>query len=179
MNGRDHGFTLLEVLVALAILSVAVVASIQGFAQGLRLLKLSGDHQRAMLLADQKAREIVTPIEGRDEGQDEQSGTTFTWETVTTPVEAPDLIPTTGTGTPLWRVYQIVVHVRWAERRHVEVATLRTAAIPSQEVVVPAGTQPSPVGAPGAGTPGATVGTPGAPGAGSTGSRPVTTVPRR
>src|SRR3989442_9387407 len=48
------GFTLLEVLVALAILSIAVVASIQGFAQGLRLLKLAGDHQQATLIADQK-----------------------------------------------------------------------------------------------------------------------------
>src|SRR6267143_1143660 len=41
------GFTLLEVLVAFAILSVAVVALIQGFAQGLRLLKVAGDHQQA------------------------------------------------------------------------------------------------------------------------------------
>ena len=165
---KDAGFTLLEVLVALAILSVAVVASIQGFAQGLRLLKLSGDHQHAMLLADQKAREIVVPTEGRDEGQDERGGTTFAWETITTPVEAPDLIPTTGTAAPLWRVYQIAVHVRWAARRHVEIATLRTAAIPSQEVVVPTGTAPP--------TAGAAV----APGpVGSPGARPPTSVPRR
>ena len=51
MKRADAGFTLLEVIVALAILSLAVVAAIQGFAQGLRLLKLAGDHQRAMLLA--------------------------------------------------------------------------------------------------------------------------------
>ena len=142
MTRRADGFTLLEVLVALAILSVAVVASIQGFAQGLRLLKLAGDHQHAMLLADQKAREIVVPTEGRDEGQDERAGTTFIWETITTPVEAPDLIPTTGTAPSQWRVYQILVHVRWAERRQIEIATLRTAAIPSQDIIVPAGTTP-------------------------------------
>ena len=58
---RTAGFTLLEVLVAFAILSVAVVALIQGFAQGLRLLKVAGDHQQAVLLADQKAREVVVP----------------------------------------------------------------------------------------------------------------------
>ena len=161
MTARDRGFTLLEVLVALAILSVAVVASIQGFAQGLRLLKLAGDHQHAILLADQKAREIVVPAEGREEGQDERGGTTFAWETITTPVEAPDLIPT-GTGTPQWRVYQIAVHVRWAERRQVEVATLRTAPIVSQEIVVPTGSTPA--------TPG-TVGSPG--------STPATSAPRR
>ena len=159
MTRRADGFTLLEVLVALAILSVAVVASIQGFAQGLRLLKLAGDHQHAMLLADQKAREIVVPTEGRDEGQEERAGTTFAWETITTPVEAPDLIPTTGTAPAQWRVYQILVHVRWAERRQIEIATLRTAAIPSQEIIVPAGrtppisgTAPAPAGAPPRGT---------------------------
>ena len=36
----DAGFTLLEVLVAMVILSVAVVALIQLASQGLRLLKL-------------------------------------------------------------------------------------------------------------------------------------------
>ena len=67
MKRRDAGFTLLEVVVALAILSLAVVAAIQGFAQGLRLLKLAGDHQRAMLLADEKAREVLEPDEGREQ----------------------------------------------------------------------------------------------------------------
>src|SRR3989440_712035 len=65
---RERGFTLLEVLVALVILSVAVVAVIQGFAQGLRLLKLSGDHQRAMQLADQKVREVLVPEAQREHG---------------------------------------------------------------------------------------------------------------
>src|SRR6266571_2761381 len=69
MKRADAGFTLLEVIVALAILSLAVVAAIQGFAQGLRLLKLAGDHQRAMLLADEKAREVVDPEEGREPGR--------------------------------------------------------------------------------------------------------------
>ena len=67
---RDAGFTLLEVIVALAILGTAVVASIQGFAAGLRLLKLAGDHQHAILLADQKMREVTKLEEGREDGTD-------------------------------------------------------------------------------------------------------------
>jgi general secretion pathway protein I len=123
---RQAGFTLLEVLVALAILSLAVVASIQGFAQGLRLLKLSGDHQQAMLLADQKTREIVTPSEGREEGTEGL----FRWERTTKVLEAPDLVPI---GTlPRWRVYEIDVRVNWDTRRQVEVRTLRTTPIPSE-----------------------------------------------
>lgn len=123
---RQAGFTLLEVLVALAILSIAVVASIQGFAQGLRLLKLSGDHQQAMLLADQKTREIVTPSEGREEGTEGL----FRWERTTKILEAPDLAPN-GT-VPRWRVYEIDVRVNWDTRRQVEVRTLRTTPITTE-----------------------------------------------
>lgn len=119
---RDAGFTLLEVLVAFAILSLAVVASIQGFAQGLRLLRLSGDHQQAMLLADQKTREIVTPLEERQEGTEGA----FKWERTITRVPAPDLARTRTTEQ--WRVYRIAVKVAWAEKRHVELTTLRTSA---------------------------------------------------
>jgi type II secretion system protein I len=123
---RQAGFTLLEVLVALAILSLAVVASIQGFAQGLRLLKLSGDHQQAMLLADQKAREIVVPREGHEEGTEGP----FLWERTTKVLEAPDLAPN---GTlPLWRVYEIDVRVNWDTRRQVEVRTLRTTPMSAE-----------------------------------------------
>jgi len=129
---RQAGFTLLEVLVALAILSLAVVASIQGFAQGLRLLKLSGDHQQAMLLADQKTREIVTPSEGREEGTEGP----FQWERTTKVLEAPDLAPN---GTlPRWRVYEIDVRVNWDTQRQVEVRTLRTTPIPTELPAAPA-----------------------------------------
>jgi general secretion pathway protein I len=114
------GFTLLEVLVALAILSLAIVAAIQGFAQGLRLLKLSGDHQRAVLVADEKAREVVVPEEGHDEGTEGP----FAWERRVQLVEAPDLAPLGQVAA--FRVYEIAVTVRWDERRHVEIATLRT-----------------------------------------------------
>jgi general secretion pathway protein I len=116
------GFTLLEVLVAFAILSVAVVAIIQGFAQGLRLLKVAGDHQRAVLLADQKAREVVNPVEAHDKGQEGA----FDWERTVSIVTTPDLERTPATRK--WHVYQIDVKVRWGDTRGVQVVTLRTAA---------------------------------------------------
>ena len=126
---RARGFTLLEVLVALAILSLAVVAVIQGVAQSLRLLKLSGDYQRAMLLADQKVREVLAPEAQREHGEE----TNFRWERVIRPVEAAELTP--PSGPPRWRVFEITVRVIWDERRQIELATLRT---------VPAVTMPGP-----------------------------------
>jgi type II secretion system protein I len=145
------GFTLIEVLVALVILSLAVVACIQGFAQSLRLLKLSGDHQQAMLLADQKVREVVDPREGQEESVEGP----FRWERITRTVETPDLVP--QTGPPLWRMFEIDVSVSWEPRHQVQISTLRM--VPMEAVTLPpsAGATPS-RGTPAQGTPGAGAG---------------------
>lgn len=116
---KAAGFTLLEVLVALAILGLVVVGAIQGFAQGLRLLKLAGDHQTAMQLADQKMRETLTPREGQESGQEGA----FAWERTVRALEAPDLARQAGAP---WHAYEVAVRVRWDERRQVELTTLRT-----------------------------------------------------
>jgi type II secretion system protein I len=131
---KARGFTLLEVLIALAILGVAVVASIQGFAQGLRLLKLAGDHQDAMMVADQKMREVVVPTEGDEEGTE----TRFRWKR--TIARVPTAL--SDTAQPMTSaVYQIDVHVQWDERREIHLATLRTI---SNVATVQTGTETQP-----------------------------------
>jgi general secretion pathway protein I len=125
---REAGFTLIEVLVAFAILSLTIVVAVQGFAQGLRLLKLSGDHQQAALLADQKTREIVLPKEGRESGTEG----TFVWERVIKEIPAPELTP--SGQVPKWHVYEINVQVAWGEgKRGVGVTTLRTVSEADQK----------------------------------------------
>ena len=121
--GRRRGFTLLEVLVALAILSLAVVSMIQLFSQGLRLLKVSGDYQQAVLLADQKAREVETVREGFETGREGD----FEWERRATVTAVPEELTVSGTN-PI-RLFRVTVQVRWGGRS-VEVATLRTAREP-------------------------------------------------
>lgn len=115
----SRGFTLLEVLVALAILGLAVVTVIQLFSQGLRLLKLSGDHQRAVLLADQKTREVEPGAEGIDSGHEGE----FAWERRVEQYPLPGELTPLG-ASPL-RVLRVSVQVRWSENRSVEVVTLR------------------------------------------------------
>ena len=142
------GFTLIEVLVALAILSLAVVACIQGFAQGLRLLKLAGDHQHAMLLADEKMREVVDPKEGRESGTEGR----LWWERTTQLLETPDLTP--AGGAERGRVYEIGVRVAWEEKRQVEIRTLRMVVPQTQTTQItnlPGATAPP--GRPGSPTP--------------------------
>jgi len=125
--GRANaGFTLLEVLVAFAILSLAVVAAIQGFAGGLRLLRLAGEHQQAILLADQKIREVVQPAEERKEDVEGA----YKWERTITIVPTPELSRTPAAE--MWHVYLITVKVSWGDKRSLELATLRSSARPPE-----------------------------------------------
>ena len=132
------GFTLIEVLVALAILSLAVVASIQGFAEGLRLLKLAGDHQHAMLLADQKMREVVDPKEGREQGTEGL----LSWERTTRLLETPDLKP--ADGSDRGHVYEIDVRVAWEAKRQIEIRTLRMVPPENAQTGTTIGGAPTP-----------------------------------
>ena len=117
----DAGFTLLEVLIAVVILSVAVVTLVQLASQGLRLLRLSSDYQEAVLLADRVVRAGDASIEGVETGQ--EGG--FTWERRTTLVAVPDDLAPVGSASP--RLLALSVAVRWGTGRTVEVATMRLA----------------------------------------------------
>ena len=119
MRGQ-RGFTLLEVLVALAILGLGAVALIQLSAQGLRLLKQSDAHQAAVLLADRLARETSPLAEGVETG----SAGDFAWERRVAPVGTPDALHPVGGPAP--RLLALTVTVRWS-RASVTLATLRAA----------------------------------------------------
>lgn len=117
----DAGFTLLEVLIAVVILSVAVVTLVQLASQGLRLLKLSSDYQEAVLLADRVARAGEVSIEGVETGHEGR----FDWERRATLVAVPDDLAPLGSASP--RLLALSVAVRWGTGRTLEVATMRLA----------------------------------------------------
>ena len=130
MKLNQRGFTLLEVLVAMVILSLAVVTMIQLSSQGLRLVKLSGDHQEATRLADRIAR--ATEI--KDEGVDGGKEGPFTWERRIALVPLPkELAAETGPpSTPTIALYRLSIAVRWGSGRSVELSTLRALAVPAK-----------------------------------------------
>lgn len=55
-----EGYTLIEIVVSLAILSVSIVTILQLFSGGLRSIKISDDYLRATLLAQNKINELKT-----------------------------------------------------------------------------------------------------------------------
>ncbi len=121
----SRGFTLLEVLVALTILAVAVVAFMQLSSQGLRLLHVSDDYQQAVGLADRVVRAIDVIGESSEAGQEGR----FQWESRVSLVPTPEEL-TPGSG-PNLRLYALSVAVRWGRNRTLELASLRAVAEPS------------------------------------------------
>jgi general secretion pathway protein I len=120
MKGQ-RGFTLLEVLVALAILGLGAVALIQLSAQGLRLVKHSDDHQAAVLLADRLAKEMPALAVSIERGQEGP----LAWERRIDRVGTPDALgPPSGPGP---RLLALTVTVRGSGGSVLTLATLRTA----------------------------------------------------
>jgi general secretion pathway protein I len=116
----SRGFTLLEVLVAVAILSLGAVALIQLSAQGLRLLKQSDSHQAAVLLADRLAREATPLAEGVETG----TAGELAWERRVTAVVTPDALH--AVEGRVARLFELTVTVRWSRGASLTLATLRT-----------------------------------------------------
>jgi hypothetical protein len=109
--------------VALFVLSVAVVAVLQLFGGGLRLVRASGDHLDATLLASGKLAELSgAPLE---EGTTEGTEGDYRWSLRV--AEDPSLLPEEpDPATPdAVRLARVTVDVRWGRNRHVELTTIR------------------------------------------------------
>jgi hypothetical protein len=101
------------------ILSLGGVALVQLSAQGLRLVKHSGDHQGALLLAERLTRDAPALTEGVETGQDGP----LAWERRVAPVSTPAALrPPAG---PAARLMALTVTVRWSPTAALTVATLR------------------------------------------------------
>ena len=127
MKANDGGFTLLEVLVAMVILSLAVVTMIQMSSQGLRLVKVAGDHQDATRLADRIARATEIKGESVDGGKEGP----YTWERRIALVPTPKELAAQP-GEPAIALYRLSIAVRWGSGRSLELATLRAIAVPAK-----------------------------------------------
>jgi general secretion pathway protein I len=165
---RQSGFTLIEVLVALVVLSVAVVAVLQLFGGGLRLARASGDHLEATLLASTMLSELAW--ETLEEGTTEGTEGGFRWSRQVTvdpallPEEPDPARPDTV------RLARVSVDVRWGKNRHMELVTIRPLT-PRESGPLPSG-GPGTTPFPGVGSgttpfPGVGSGTTPFPGAGS------------
>jgi general secretion pathway protein I len=133
---RKQGFTLIEVVVALAILGIGLTVIIELFSGGLRLARVSKEYSIAMNHARAKLEEIlIQPAleEGTEEGEFDD---TFRWQVG---IEKVDILPVEKDRdfkAPV-EFFQITINVNWksgSRTRSTTVKTFKTLKIEEEEI---------------------------------------------
>lgn len=120
----ERGFTLIEVIVAFAIVALALSALFQIFSTGLRGSVVTENYNMAVLLADSKLAGIgiEEPLEAGDQSGTFDNG--FRWETNVRPYDDGGSTFTPGAI----QAFEVTVTVKWGgvvRERTVSLATLR------------------------------------------------------
>lgn len=119
----NKGFTLMEVIVAIAILSISFVMVMQLFSGGLRASRASCDYTRAVVHAQDKMDEILSdPV--MDSGEFEDG---FQWSSVIQPFLEPEDSD--------FMIFKIILHVSWqdnARGKSLKLVSLKT--LPKDQV---------------------------------------------
>jgi general secretion pathway protein I len=122
---RQQGFTLIEILVAFMILTLALTVIFRIFSGGLRNLELSADYTRAALVAESQlaAAGVTIPLEpGETSGELDDS---FSWQRIIEtyqPWEKGKELSATMQG------YRVTVNVDWeraGQKRRLSLSSIR------------------------------------------------------
>jgi len=128
-DSRVQGFTLFEILVALAILAISLTVILQLFSGGLRSVRVSDRHSQAVFRAKEKMEQILLedpPSVGKQEGKFDDG---YTWRSrigrIEPPEEEEQKLP--------FDVYEITVEVAWHEGTGETQLALQTTRLVERE----------------------------------------------
>jgi type IV pilus modification protein PilV len=136
----QRGFTLLEVMIAVSIMSVGIVAALELFGGSLHLAGEADKQSKATILANQLIDEMLWR-DVLEEGQESDSEGEFDWTLVTQPIdrtmisedEDPELHEV-GDELGLWLIQ---AEVRWRNPRGIEksivLETARIGDVPGEQ----------------------------------------------
>jgi len=119
------GFTLIETVIALAILGIALTVILELFSGGLRLARTSEEYTKAMNFARMKLEEIISQQkieEGTDEGEYDD---TYRWQVSTKKI---DLLPVEKDSDfkPPVELFQVKVDILWKSGSKERSATIES-----------------------------------------------------
>ena len=109
---RDQGFTLIEVVVAMAVLGVGLVVIIELFSGGLRLERTSEEYSQAVNYARMKMEEISLQEKIEEGTQSGQFDKFFRWETEWKRIDVLPLEKVQEFPLPI-ELFQLRVNVFW------------------------------------------------------------------
>lgn len=127
--GNKRGFTLLEVMIAIAILGVALTVILQLFAQGLDSAKRSGEYSKAVLYAKEKMEELIAMddlAEGEESGEFDD---VYRWHREIKPAELEDEEDQESYQPLPMEIFELSVRVSWlsdGKDKSFEVNTLKS-----------------------------------------------------
>ena len=133
----DNGFTLIEVVVALGILSIGLTVLFGLFSGGLRLARTSEEYTKAMNFAQTKLEEITSQQsiqEGTDEGKCDDEN--FRWQVKIQKKE--DLLPIEQDSEfkPPVELFHVTVNILWksgAQERSASIESLKACKSEADE----------------------------------------------
>ena len=112
-SNRNKGFTLIEVVVAFAILGVGLTVIIELFSGGLRLARASMEYTKAVNYARIKMEEFTAKPaveEGTEEGESDDK--TFRWQVAVKKVDLLSIDKSVDYKPPI-ELYQVKIDVFW------------------------------------------------------------------
>jgi len=127
-RSANRGFTLLEVLVAVALLGIAVTVVMQLFSANVRAISASGDYISASVKAEAKMREILD-----DDDISEMSFSEITDDGYRMDVSIAEVLQERTENLPV-RLLEIGLTVYWTSGIHERSFTLRTMKLLEKEV---------------------------------------------
>jgi type II secretion system protein I len=130
------GFTLLEVLVATAIMGIAVTGLIVGLSQSVKNASRLSEYDRAVMMAHTKMNDLLLnsdlPFDGAVEGvfdNSQSGGIASGWRAVSKPFDVP---PNAGPGTMI--LQQLSLQIWWqpasGTRRTMQLESYRPVSVP-------------------------------------------------
>ena len=128
LNSRREGFTLLEVLVAIAILGIAITVVLQLFSANLRAISVSGDYVSAAIKAEAKMREILS-----DDKLSEKSSSETTDDGYRIDVSVTDALKERTDNLQV-RILEIDLTVHWTRGTKGRSLSLRTMKLVNKQI---------------------------------------------